>query len=409
MAEQFHKGNKIDIPMAGTGTNITLNDQPLNMTVSSGDGMLSTPLAYGEFTSPEALAKAVVDTQLAMSVPTFELTAESIVQPEVALIVRKNVAELSDGERNKFRDALFTLKERGEYDKYIKFHGFTTNLGHFGPAFFPWHRVFLHKFEQELRQIDPDVTLPYWNYTSPNVDAQGNSKIFRNDFLGTNGNVSLTWTGEDGTPKRWVLPGYNGTTTTGGNNPVTEREGIRRRNFPLDGRPVNISAFNSALGLSDYTEFEPDFEGGPHGGAHVFLGTGIADQGNFATAVNDPFFMLLHCNVDRMWSRWQQLMKLRWETANPGMTYPPGQLAKDYYWDKSDASHTAPNAIASAAAPNRHNLPDSLWPWDGTRSHSNRPDSQFVNQANAEIYTPLRVLNHESLGYTYDTLVPTEA
>ena len=156
--------------------------------------------------------------------------------------------------------------------------------------------------------------------------------------------------------------------------------------------------------MSDYIDFEPRFEGGPHGAPHVFLGvTGGADQGNFATAVNDPFFMLLHCNVDRMWARWQQLMKQRWQLANPGMEYPPGQLAKDYFWDKSDAAHTSPFGAA-----NRHNLPDELWPWDGTRSHTSRSDSRFVDPADIEIYTPLRVLNHESLFYTYDTLEPSE-
>jgi hypothetical protein len=321
------------------------------------------------------------------------------------LAVRRNLAKLEPADRNNFRDALFLLKERGGYDKYIKFHGFTSNLGHSGPAFFAWHRVFLHNFEQELRQTDPrfaNVTLPYWDYTSPNVDDQNQSKIWRPEFLGTNGDVNLNWTGEDGAAKTWQLPGYEAV-----DGPVVARDGIRRRNFDLKSLPVNPSSFNQALRSTTYTEFEPAFESGPHGGAHVFLGTN-RDQGRFATAVNDPFFMLLHCNVDRMWVKWQELMKERWLANNPGTEYPPTQPIIDYFWDKSDATHTAPNPMtAPSAAANRHNLDDVMWPWDGTETHNGGPNSRFVLPQNVESYTPRQVLSTESLGYVYDMLDPT--
>ena len=401
--EKFtYKSNEIEITNEQETPNITIGGN--NIDVESRGEIFTTPLAFDDFVTLEDLARGVVDTQLALEDAELELEDEMPPTTATELEVRRNLAELSDDDRNKFRDALFLLKERGEYDKYIKFHGFTDNLGHSGPAFFAWHRVFLRKFEKELQNTDvrfADVTLPYWDYTSPNIDNQGNSKIWRNEFLGENGDVDLTWTGEDGSAKKWILPGYQAL-----NNQIQQRDGIRRRTFNMTNRFVPPSQFNDALRVSDYRDFEPRFEGGPHGGAHVTLGTN-RDQGSFATAVNDPFFMLLHCNVDRMWAKWQQLMKIRWLDNNPGAEYPANQLAEDYFWNKSNAAHTAPNANAPGAAVNRHNLDDIFWPWDATRSHSDRADSQFVQPQDSENYTPRRVLNHETMGYTYDNLSPT--
>ncbi len=399
-----YRGNSIECKKE---MRIKINGASIPVVSNEDLTIFSTPLAYGDFVSPTQLALAVLDGQTAIDSP--ELLRQANVGIEPVLDIRRNVADLSDDDRNRFRDAVFLLKERGEYDKYIKFHGFTSNLGHFGPAFFAWHRVFLRKFELELQQSDPkyaDVTLPYWDYTSANVDDSGRSRIWRDDFFGTNNIVNLTWTGEDGSEKKWVLPGY-----TALNDTIVERNGIHRKNFSVTSSFVDPQLFNNALRSTDYRFFEPEFEGVPHGGAHVTLGVNPGDQGppgGFATAVNDPFFMLLHCNVDRMWAKWQQLMKERWLADNPGSEYPANQLAKDYYWDESDSDHTAPHAIyAPDAMPGRHNLNNVMWPWDATRSHADRPDSKLISVPDPEAYTPKKVLDHTILGYDYDNLVPT--
>ena len=185
---------------------VKINGQQIVIESNKDSSLFFSPLSFCDATSPTDLACAIIDEQLALDEPDIQIN-----DTKPKLDIRRNLAELPDNDRDKFRDAVFLLKERGEYDKYIKFHGFTNNLGHFGPAFFAWHRVFLRKFELELQQLDQqyeDVTLPYWDYTSPNVDDHGNSKNWRDDFLGANGVVSLKWTGKDGSEKKWILPDY---------------------------------------------------------------------------------------------------------------------------------------------------------------------------------------------------------
>ena len=205
MDQFMHKENIIEISEEKE-LDVKINGQQIVIESNKDSSLFFSPLSFCDATSPTDLACAIIDEQLALDEPDIQIN-----DTKPKLDIRRNLAEFPDNDRDKFRDAVFLLKERGEYDKYIKYHGFTNNLGHSGPAFFAWHRVFLRKFELELQQLDQqyeDVTLPYWDYTSPNVDDHGNSKNWRDDFLGTNGVVSLKWTGKDGSEKKWILPGY---------------------------------------------------------------------------------------------------------------------------------------------------------------------------------------------------------
>ncbi|WP_197347418.1 tyrosinase family protein, partial [Ralstonia pseudosolanacearum] len=75
--------------------------------------------------------------------------------------------------------------------------------------------------------------------------------------------------------------------------------------------------------------------------AHVnYFGGSIS---SIPTAAKDPLFFLLHCNVDRLWAKWQS--QLGRYDVNVAAAY--------------DSKPNPPNWLAG------HNLNDTLWPWNG--------------------------------------------
>jgi tyrosinase len=107
-------------------------------------------------------------------------------------------------------------------------------------------------------------------------------------------------------------------------------------------------------------------EGDPHGMAHVsFVGQISAP----ATAPADPLFFMLHCNVDRLWARWQWLAD-RWTTGQEE-SYP---LVGD-----GDPQFGGPGGIGDFTL-------DTMWPWNGVDTAprpNTAPGGPFVSLYNA--------------------------
>ena len=103
--------------------------------------------------------------------------------------VRKNQASLTAEEKAAFVAAIKALKADGTYDHHVQEHRdgiltITPDMAHGGPAFYPWHRECLRRFEEQLRAVDPSVTLPYWD---PVVDNSPTSSLWAPNFMGGNG------------------------------------------------------------------------------------------------------------------------------------------------------------------------------------------------------------------------------
>ena len=90
---------------------------------------------------------------------------------------RKDLHELTAAELLAFRSAMAALQASDGAKSFIGlagFHGVPDMLcPHQSPIFLPWHRVYITAFEDALREIDPAVTLPYWDWTSPASFASG--------------------------------------------------------------------------------------------------------------------------------------------------------------------------------------------------------------------------------------------
>ncbi|MGB7414909.1 MAG: FG-GAP-like repeat-containing protein, partial [Thermosynechococcaceae cyanobacterium] len=239
------------------------------------------------------------------------------------LDVRKNAAEMTLEEIDAYLNAILTLKgttvltnngiEISLYDQFVAAHVSTSdavgrrapdgstmvNPAHGGSAFMPWHRLLLTEYENALQAVNPDVVLPYWDWTDLGTTM---NVVFQDNFMGpaaqgnvTTGYFSLAngwgvrsdlsngrWTGVSATPRS--LGRNVGRNVT---NPGTWETNLATI---LNNNAYNLFANNVERGT------------GAHNNAHGFVGGTMA---NVAASPNDPIFWMLHANVDRLWAEWQ--------------------------------------------------------------------------------------------------------
>jgi tyrosinase len=250
----------------------------------------------------------------------------------VMVRVRKNANALTPNERDRFVSALARLNNQGtgRFSDFRAMHTFVAlSQAHGAPGFLPWHRAYLLDLERELQALDPSVSLPYWRFD------QAAPNVFRPEFLGASdnlGNVRFT----AANPLRfWRTDGV---------------PGIIRRPIPsfnLNAAPPGLLTEAETLGLGNLYRLFRIMEANPHGRAHTRFDNFslISDPG---TAPRDPLFFLLHCNVDRLWAKWQRR----------NGRFNPAQAAS---YDNSPGS------------PIGHNLSDTMWPWNGVTGGSRPP------------------------------------
>jgi tyrosinase len=269
---------------------------------------------------------------------------------------RKNLKSLTAAERAAFVNAFLALMDDGTADEYAQIHSGAGVHGHGGPAFVAWHREFVRRLELDLQAVDPNVNLPYWDWTESNLNSAGTqSYIWRDDFLGGPGDNS------GGGPAPGPHGGYPVTT-----GPFAGR--FNRKPFSIFSFPGTGGDIASSMANPDFNVFR-NIEG-PHGSAHVFIG---GHPQNFAQTCRTPDFWLIHCNVDRLWAEW-----IRQHQGTPGFEpYRP-----------------------LSGGPTGHSLNDTMWPWNGTTVPFGI--TKYVNSP--ESVRPADLLDHLALGYSYDTI-----
>jgi tyrosinase len=250
--------------------------------------------------------------------------------------VRKDANTLTAAERDRFLRALARLNDagRGAFQTFRDTHKIATvEEAHFDAGFLPWHRAFLLDLERALQQIDPSVSLPYWRFDQPAPS------LFRTSFIGTGGTTGVVAFSSTNPLRAWSTDGFPGIARGPFFN--TQTQGARDQ----QGRAVLTET--SVTGHTGNQATLPNpFESNPHGRAHVSFRGFIYD---IDTAAKDPLFYLLHCNVDRLWAKWQWLRRRVDKTSTA--TYP--FLGK---------------AGQAGAARVGHNLLDTMWPWNNIRT-----------------------------------------
>lgn len=269
---------------------------------------------------------------------------------------RKNQATLTAQERSRFVAAVLALKANGKYDQYVLAHVNNMPGAHRGPAFLPWHREFLRRFEQDLRAIDSSVTLPYWDWS---VDNSTTSTLWADDFMGPSGRPL------DGRVMSGPFAHSTGNWTLTLDGPALRRRLGASPSAPtlptvldlsnaLTLTPYDLAPYNDGSSLSGFRNTLEGWRNGPqlHNRVHVWVGGSMGP----ASSPNDPVFFLHHCFIDKLWADWQAL--------HPAETYLP-----------------------VAGAPAGHNLNDPMAPFS----------------VGGTVVTPASVLDHHALNYAYDT------
>jgi tyrosinase len=238
----------------------------------------------------------------------------------VMVRVRKNANRLTSRERDRLVSAFARLNNQGA-GRFTDFRDMHTMLSspqaHGAPAFLPWHRAYLLDLERELQAIDPSVSLPYWRFDQPAPN------IFTPEFFGVSDSIGTVHFSSTNPLQFWRTDGV---------------QGINRRPFFGTGTaPPGLRTEAQTLALGNQYAIFRFMEGNPHGSAHGSFGGSISSIG---TAARDPLFFLLHCNVDRLWAKWQRQFG----------RFDPAQAAS---YDSNPSN------------PIGHNLIDTMWPWNG--------------------------------------------
>ncbi|MGW1974903.1 tyrosinase family protein [Streptomyces sp. NPDC001889] len=233
---------------------------------------------------------------------------------------RKNQRNLTAEEKRRLVGALLELKRSGQYDEFVRMHDAfyvpdgqnRPRAAHMTPSFFPWHRRYLLEFERALQRIDPDVTVPYWDWTA---DRTPGASLWADDFLGGTGRFG----------DRQVMTGpfaYRN-----GNWRITSRitDGkYLTRDLGRPADPVHLpTAGEVRRALADpvydtapwdstaRTGFRNSIEGWSAGGEerwrnHNRVHRWVGGLMLGATSPNDPVFWLHHAFIDLLWDRWQR-------------------------------------------------------------------------------------------------------
>lgn len=306
--------------------------------------------------------------------------------------IRRNIAHVEPSERALFRDALLELNRRkfpgsrsdtpiaGGVTKWFKqdeIHQATHVHG--TPEFLPWHRELCNRLEEMLREVDPRLSLHYWDWTQdprniPGANLGGGTtgtlNLFTPDFMGYGGttsrpigppwqNAAAPWRADG-----FYIPGATPHRDGSGGTPADPPDTVVRH---VDGSPASVAGDNGVINAPDYPTMWARLKI-VHDAMHGFVAMGGAH-----VSFRDPFVFLLHSNVDRLWAMWQ---------TQPG------------HGDRLDPATTYGTDGASPSV-----LDGNIVPWGGVPA-TVRPFAPPENETNAKTYKHTSIVRPPC----YDTL-----
>ncbi|KAJ5410792.1 uncharacterized protein N7487_005151 [Penicillium crustosum] len=263
--------------------------------------------------------------------------------PEPAL--RKEWRQLSVQERSGYAKAVHCLATTPSrlglnstlYDDFAYVHNKLNSQIHFVASFLPWHRYYVHVYEQALKECGYNGSMAYWDWTLDSSDPAHSTIWDAHTGVGGNGDPKHTnLVGKDkyecvvDGPFKNLRPAYlqdshaphclsrsfnNGTEYIGN----------------MLGPQYTPAVIKTISKLRDFNSYRVALESGPHGAVHSAIGGDMSP----ATSPNDPIFFMHHTQIDRLWWLWQQEMPsnrtydysgIRTQDNSDGKTPPPATL-----------------------------------------------------------------------------------
>lgn len=209
---------------------------------------------------------------------------------------RREIRDMTAEQRREWQQAILALRadrdkdDDSEWDRLVRLHITFNDEAHGGAYFLPWHRLFLLRLENALREKQSNLALPYWDWTQDADDA-AMSRVWHPDFAGgaQRGNRPI----QSG-PFRNMTARY----------PSWH---IVRRDF-TSGTSGDIPLLWSMGSLTQLVDEESwaDFADGieaAHSLPHIYVG---GDMSSAHRAPNDPMFYLHHVFADYVYALRQE-------------------------------------------------------------------------------------------------------
>jgi tyrosinase len=249
---------------------------------------------------------------------------------------RPNISEMTPRQVTELRAAFGAMQKIGDnrgYGHYASWHGLPNppecEIAHGQPAFLPWHRAYLVRFEQALRDTGHDVMLPWWDWTKTREVPEAFAEK----------------TDPDGSPNPLysaaipALAREQGSHATGRAGPETRGLSKYEQTIRDPGRPQTFLPTKGQIDhllaeAQQYEQFRSELED-YHGEVHVWVG---GHMGNLPFASFDPIFWAHHCMIDRLWRIWQ--------LKHPGASFPASTRGKTMTpFNLTGAQVLDPNAL----------------------------------------------------------------
>lgn len=287
--------------------------------------------------------------------------------------VRKNIECMTQDELNRLRRAVRTMRC---YDKFYNYDQrsfrywadiHANNCQHGWEQFLSWHRLYLYHFEQQLQDVDPTITLPYWDWPMYRDDVMASIQDMSAKTALDNGTLPKAyrcWVDEkmlqrlkgkipedmwgqlksvegqlfDSGNRLYIKAGITFTGTATDDLVMSELQNVnplwQRNRWPGGNQNIIFEAYPTPEDVDRILQIKSffNFGSGPtnnhffgavenihnlihnfSGGANPNFGAQFPNEPQYGdmqaagTTARDMIFWGHHSNVDRLWADWQSL------------------------------------------------------------------------------------------------------